>query len=265
MKIGIIGLGVVGNAIKGGFEYLEHEVKVHDIILDTSIEDILDTEICYICVPTNSDENGKCDVSIVESVVRDLSKLNYDGVVGIKSTVEPGTNQKLIDKYNLKICSVPEFLRERCAEQDFIYNTNILVVGTGDSEIYDVVVKSHGTIPIHSVQVKLIEAELVKYFSNTYKSMRITFANTFYKVCEELDANYDAVKDSFLYHGLVEGHYLNVNKEFGGFGGVCLPKDTKAMAYLCKKLDLDLTLFDTIIKENNKFVVKVPKGMRKEI
>ena len=46
---------------------------------------------------------------------------------------------------------------------------------------------------------------------------------------------------------------------------MCLPKDTKAMAYLCKKLDLDLTLFDTIIKENNKFVVKVPKGMRKEI
>lgn len=265
MKIGIIGLGIVGSAIKGGFEYLEHEVKVHDIILETSIEDILDTEICYICVPTNSDEDGKCDISIVESVVSDLSKLNYDGVVGIKSTVEPGTNQKLIDKYNLRICSVPEFLRERCAEQDFIYNTNILVVGTGDSEIYDVVVKSHGTIPIHSVQVKLIEAELVKYFSNTYKSMKITFANTFYGVCEELGANYDVVKDSFLYHGLVEGHYLNVNKEFGGFGGVCLPKDTKAMAHLCKKLDLDLTLFDTIIKENNKFVVKVPKGMRKEI
>jgi UDP-glucose 6-dehydrogenase len=73
------------------------------------------------------------------------------------------------------------------------------------------------------------------------------------------------VKDSFLLHGIQEGHYLNVNKEFGGFGGACLPKDTKAMKYLVEKLNLNLDLFKNILDENDKFVMKVPKGMRREI
>ena len=73
------------------------------------------------------------------------------------------------------------------------------------------------------------------------------------------------VKDSFLFHGVGEGHYLNVNKEFGGFGGTCLPKDTRGLAYLADKLGLDLDIFRLIVNENEKFVVKVPEGMRKEI
>ena len=81
----------------------------------------------------------------------------------------------------------------------------------------------------------------------------------------KLGANNDVVKDSFLLHGIQEGHYLNVNKDYGGFGGTCLPKDTRAMKYLVDKLGLDLKLFETIIQENDKFVVKVPEGMRKEI
>jgi len=84
-------------------------------------------------------------------------------------------------------------------------------------------------------------------------------------LCEKLDANYDVVKDAFLFHGIGEGHYLNVNKEFGGFGGTCLPKDTKGLAYLSEKLGLDLNIFKMIVEENEKFVTKVPQGMRREI
>ncbi len=75
----------------------------------------------------------------------------------------------------------------------------------------------------------------------------------------------DAIKDAFLFHGVGEGHYLNVNKEFGGYGGMCLPKDTKAMKVLCKKYDIDVDIFRFIDEENDKFVKKVPKGMRYEI
>ena len=75
MNIGIVGLGVVGSAIKAGFERIGHDVKEHDVKLYTKIEDVLDTEICYICVPTNSNEDGACDVSIVHEVVGDLDRL----------------------------------------------------------------------------------------------------------------------------------------------------------------------------------------------
>ena len=136
MNIGIVGLGVVGSAIKAGFERIGHDVKEHDVKLYTGIEDVLDTEICYICVPTNSGEDGSCDVSIVHEVVNDLDRLEYKGIVAIKSTVEPGTTEKFRSETNLTMCFVPEFLRERCAEDDFINHNSLLLVGTDSEEVY---------------------------------------------------------------------------------------------------------------------------------
>ena len=266
MNIGIVGLGVVGSACKEGFEKVGHDVFHHDVKLYTKIDDVLNTEVCFICVPTPSSEDGSCDISIVESVIKELSEKNYGGVVAIKSTVVPGTTKVFRERYsNLKIYFVPEFLRERCAVEDFIYNHNVLVIGAEDIETFDLIKKTHGHLPVHIVQVLPIEAELMKYFSNSYKALRITFANSFYKICGELGADYDKIKDAFLFHGVGEGHYLNVNKEFGGFGGTCLPKDTKGLADLVDKLQLDLNIFKTIVEENEKFVMKVPEGMRKEI
>ncbi len=266
MNIGIVGLGVVGTACKNGFEKIGHTVKYHDIKFYTKIEDVLDTEVCFISVPTPSNEDGSCNISIVEEVVGQLNDLEYKGILAIKSTVEPGTNKEFRKKYkNLKLYFVPEFLRERCATEDFIYNHNILVIGAEDEEAFNIIKEAHGDLPVHTVKVNPIEAELVKYFSNNYKALRITFANSFYKLCEELGANYDVVKDSFLFHGVGEGHYLNVNKEFGGYGGTCLPKDTKGLAFLVDKLGLDLNIFKSVVEENDKFVVKVPDGMRREI
>ena len=266
MDIGIVGLGVVGTACKNGFEKIGHKVKYDDVKFYTNIEDVLDTEVCFVSVPTPSNEDGSCDISIVEEVVGQLNDLKYKGVLAIKSTVEPGTNKEFREKYkNLRLYFVPEFLRERCATEDFIYNHNILVIGAEDEDAFNTIKEAHGDLPVHTVKVNPLEAELVKYFSNNYKALRITFANSFYKLCQELGANYDVVKDAFLFHGVGEGHYLNVNKEFGGFGGTCLPKDTKGLAFLIEKLGLDLNIFKTVVEENDKFIVKVPEGMRKEI
>ena len=77
MKIGIIGRGFVGNAISVGFESQGHEVLVHDTKLNTKIEDVLEVPLLYICVPTPSSDDGACDTSIVESVLVELSELNY--------------------------------------------------------------------------------------------------------------------------------------------------------------------------------------------
>ena len=265
MDIGIVGLGVVGTACKNGFEKIGHIVKYHVVKFYTNIEDVLDTEVCFVSVPTPSNEDGSCDISIVEEVGQ-LNDLKYKGVLAIKSTVEPGTNKEFREKYkNLRLYFVPEFLRERCATEDFIYNHNILVIGAEDEDAFNTIKEAHGDLPVHTVKVNPLEAELVKYFSNNYKALRITFANSFYKLCQELGANYDVVKDAFLFHGVGEGHYLNVNKEFGGFGGTCLPKDTKGLAFLIEKLGLDLNIFKTVVEENDKFIVKVPEGMRKEI
>ena len=95
MKIGIVGVGIVGSAIKFGFEKLGHKVFTHDIIYNTSIEDVKDTDVVFICVPTPSLKDGKCDVQIVNDVVSELNGIDYQGIISIKSTVEPGTTKRL--------------------------------------------------------------------------------------------------------------------------------------------------------------------------
>lgn len=267
MKIGVIGIGVVGQAIKDGFEYIGHDVYIYDIkMVETKIENVINSEIVYITVSTLIGLNDECDLSSVNDVVSQLNKLNYKGLVALKSTVEPGTTEKLKIEYpNLRFVFVPEFLKERSAFNDFVFNNNILVVGcdNDNDNDYELIVKSHGSLPVHKVKMTTVEAELMKYFSNTYKATKITFANSFHRVCQHFGANYGVIKDAFLFHGVGESHYLNVNEEFGGYAGVCLPKDTKAMKVLCERHNIDVGIFKFVDNENEKFIKKVPKGMRK--
>ncbi len=175
LRIGVVGVGVVGMAIKQGFEYIGHDVFVYDIKLpETKIEDVINTDIVYVTVSTLIGENDECDLTSVHSVVSKLDKLNYGGLVALKSTVEPGTTDRLSQEYkNLRFCFVPEFLKERCAFNDFVFNNNILVVGTHDEKDYNLIVQSHGNLPVHKVMMTPVESELMKYFSNTYKATKI--------------------------------------------------------------------------------------------
>src|SRR5438128_300813 len=104
VMIGIIGEGIIGGACKYGFEKIDHEVLVHDIKYPNSkLDDLLETEIIYICVPTPSNPDGSCNTEIVEQVVDELHKLKYTGVIAIKSTVKPTTTESLIKKYDNKL------------------------------------------------------------------------------------------------------------------------------------------------------------------
>lgn len=254
-KIGVIGLGVVGTAVYQGFLKLGHTVEGYDIkYKDTNIHGLLKTDIIFLCLPTKAKKDGSCDISIVEGVILELHKLNYNGIIAIKSTVNPGTTDTLIKKFNNnKICHVPEFLREKYALSDFLNNHNILVVGTENDEIYNFVKKIHQNLPKNSVKLKPTESELMKYFSNSYKAMKVTFANTYYEICKYFNINYDSVKDAFLLHDVKEKEYLDVNKKLRGFGGSCLPKDMSAINNFVKNNELDIDLFECIINENKKY------------
>jgi len=261
MKIGIIGLGVVGSACKFGFELAGHTVLTHDIKLDTVIDDVLYSEIIYVCVPTPSNEDGSCNVSIVEEVIYELKKKQYKGIVAIKSTVIPGTTRHLIDQTGLKICFVPEFLRERCAITDFTENHDVCIVGTENNEVYDLVCRSHGNYPEKFVLLTPTEAELCKYFNNVYNAMLIIFSNSFYEACKLKGANYTNIKNAVIERKHINNNYLECNDNFRGFGGMCLPKDVAAMANLMK--DTNVNFFENLLQENKKYKITVFEGMRK--
>ena len=262
MKIGVIGLGVVGTASKNGFESLGHDVIVHDIALNTSIDDILKTGLCFICVPTPSKESGECNTEIVESVVKELTDLNYEGIICIKSTVSPGTTKRLKQKYKNNICFVPEFLRERCATKDFIENHDVCIIGTSSDMYYNIIKDAHGDIPESFVRLTETEAEFCKYFNNTYNATLITFANSFYELCNSMGVNYTNVKNAIVNRKTINNFYLDCDENTRGFGGMCLPKDTKEMAHLCKQLETSVEFFKEVLKENDKYKTTVFKGMR---
>ncbi len=264
MNIGVVGLGVVGSAVKHGLERIGHIVHGYDLKDPaTSLADVIDTEVTFVCVPTPSLADGSCDVSHVIGVVEDLEHARYSGVVAIKSTVTPGTSEVLAGQYpSLRIVFCPEFLRERAAFVDFVQNHDLCVIGTDRDDDYDVVARAHGQLPKNIVRLTRTEAELAKYFSNVFNALRVVFANEFFEVCRAMGADYGAIKSAMVKRVTIEDVYLDCNERFRGFGGVCLPKDTAAFAALVRSLGLDIRLFQTIVDENRKFQVTVPEGMR---
>ncbi len=263
MKIGIVGLGAVGSANAAGFEYLGHEVVAHDIKLNTKITDVANTEIVFLCVPTPQAEDGSCDTHIIESVIKELDNINYKGIIAIRSTVVPGFTQRMIDTFkNLTICFVPEFLRERCAADDFINNHKLLAIGTHDIWVYRKVVKAHGNLPENTEHLTPNEAEVLKYYNNVYAALRVTFANVMYEICNKLDCDYTTIKNAYIKTGKAVDMYLDVNPDLRGYGGMCLPKDTQALAALMNDLELEYNLIQSIHSDNAKFKKTVFNGMR---
>ena len=265
MKIGVVGYGVVGSAVGESLKEIGHDVIPHDITMDTKLSDVLSTEVCFLCVPTPKNEKGECDISIVTSVIEELSNENYKGIICIKSTVVPGTTKDLIGLYpNCSISFVPEFLRERCAKKDFQENHDLCVIGTDSKDDFEKIKSLHGDYPKKVTMVSPTEAELCKYFNNIYNATLVVFANSFYEVCKSLSADYSKVKNTMVQRDHIGDFYISCNEELRGFGGMCLPKDTSAIASLCKDKNIDVDFFSNLLSENQKYEVTVFKGMRKE-
>ena len=266
MKIGIIGLGVVGEANRIGFQSLGHQVSTHDIkYKHSTIQNVVGTDIVFVCVPTPSNNKGECDTTIVEGVINDLVDMKHTGIIAIRSSTVPGFTESMINKYpDHKICFVPEFLRERCAVEDFINNHEVLSVGTNDQEVYYKVVGAHGHYPKQRVQLSPTEAEVMKYYLNLYGATRVVFANAFYEICKKLNADYSKVKDAYIKTGRHGDMYLDVSEDLRGYGGPCLPKDTRAIVRLMERLNIDMDFFRTVDSDNKKLKTTVFEGMREE-
>jgi UDPglucose 6-dehydrogenase len=255
MKIGIVGKGTVGSAVYDGMKSIGHDVSFYDPAYpESKIEDVLDTQVVFVSVPTDQSPDGRCDTTIVEGVVELLNDLGYLGLIAIKSTIEPGTCRRLQKKFPLmRLCSVPEFLRAKSALADFVYNHDLLVIGSDRDEDYEIIEEAHGNLPQRVARVNPTEAEVVKYFNNVHHAMSITFANIAFEVCDALDSDYEKVYNAITQRTCFNPAYLRSNRNVKAFGGHCLPKDTSAWNYLIKNLGLDFTLIQAVLDDNERF------------
>lgn len=241
MKIGVIGIGNVGKANVKGFLSLGHTVLEHDIKYNTKIQDVLDTEIVFVCTHEKD----------VANVVKELNLFEYKGIVAVRSTILPGTTDTLLKQNNLDICFVPEFLRQDYADTDFM-DCALLAIGTYNLASARTVVKAFGNLPKSTEYMLPTEAEILKYYNNCYASLRIVFANMMYDIAKTYNADYDIIKNAYVKTGKSSGQYLNVNENLRGYSGACLPKDTKALMELVEHLHLDYDLIQSVHNDNQK-------------
>ncbi len=258
MKIGIIGVGMVGNTVRHGLSRIGHEIAVFDIKLpNTSLKDVMPSELVFISVPTPQNPDGTCNTSIVENVVGELANANYKGLVVIKSTVEPGTTDKLHARHpNLRLAFCPEFLREKATYTDFVEQHDVCVIGAYHPADFELVKQAHGSLPKDHAHVTPLEAEFCKYFLNVFNALRIVYANQFYDVTKAAGADYQKIREAITKHRVVPPVYLDCNENFRGFGGACLPKDTSAFARYAKKMlgeSQNLSLFEGIVEINKRY------------
>lgn len=272
MKIGIIGLGMVGNAVYQGLMSIGNDVSFYDPkYSESKFEDILDTECVFVCVPTNPRDDGTCDTSIVEKTIKKLDSNGYSGVIVIKSTVTPGTTDEIYNKFcsrieGFRLAFVPEFLRERCALTDFLDNHDVCIIGCYKDEDYEVVKKAHGSIPKNFAKMSPLEAELSKYFNNVFNALRIVFANGFYEICQNLGADYQKIYDAMILRNNINPAYLRCSEKLRGPSGYCLSKDPLAFMHFVENLKLNPTptIFKAIVEDSRIYPKTVLPGMRTE-
>jgi len=259
-KVGIVGQGYVGKALKSGFKSDRIEINTYDKYLsnESSVKNIKElillSEIIFVCVPTPMKKNGECFTEIVEEVVKEIDSFadNRKTVI-IKSTVPPGTTDRL-NKIYKKVSLVfnPEFLTEANFLDDF-KNQKYLILG-GDKK--DLVLISN----LYSIvfpEIKMnhttsINAEIVKYFLNTYLATKVSFANEMKTLCDLVDANYDEIVNLVIQDTRIGKSHLMVPGPDGklGFGGSCFPKDINALLAFSKSLNIEMSVIESAIKAN---------------
>lgn len=259
LKLGILGCGAVGSAIRDVHLSIGQKVVVHDLNLGTELSCLLEADVIFVCLPTPQSSTGECDLTIVEGELKKLDELDYNGIVVMKSTVPPGTGNIFSKRYKFDYVSCPEFLREHSAIDDY-RNQKVHFVGFDcDPSRVKSILKPLGS---DIKEVSLTEAELIKYFHNTFNAWRIIFANAFCELSEKLDANYENILKNVCLLNDYSDKYLKSSDDFKGFGGPCLPKDTAALASVANQLELRSNIWQFCIEENDKWETKLVQGLR---
>ncbi len=271
-KIGVVGLGMVGKETADYFLSQGYQRGKNLFCFDKDpaknfSDDLSQAEIIFVCVPTPQKKDGSCDSSIVESVVRKFSK-DKEKIFVIKSTVEPGTTERLQKKHKTKVFFSPEFLMETRAKENFVKPDRQIVGPAANSaagiglaqKILNILPKAPLISPNiqanpHALKINASEAELGKYGANVFGAMKVVFGNILAdfgagleKVLageKKVKINYNNIRKIVAGDKRIGDAWLNVQYEnYRGFGGYCFPKDLNAFIAFGKKLKRKLAQND---------------------
>lgn len=253
--LGIIGLGFVGGAVQEG---MKNYFNIYSFDIDSTkprtvnslFELIENTNETFLCLPTPMKKTGECDLNILIKVLDEISHIAFslnkqDYIVIIKSTIPPGTTEQLNKDYsNIQIVFNPEFLTEANAIEDY-KNQNRIVIGGPrpySTKVKQIFEKAFPKIPI--IKTNSTIAETIKYITNTFLTVKVSYANEIYQLCQGLDIDYDKVLEYTKYDTRLGSSHWSVPGPDGdfGYGGHCFPKDIAALINVMDNLNIDATM-----------------------
>jgi UDPglucose 6-dehydrogenase len=263
MKIGVIGIGVVGGATYKSFldkcQNSDIEVVAFDKYKNIgTFENMIDTDMVFLCLPTLYNyELMSYDKSSIHEICSELSKVQYKGLVIIKSTVEPTNSQNFADTYNLFVIHNPEFLSARTAYEDF-HNQKHIIIGKTNQIIdchVDKILNFYKTY-YSDADVTLCtstESESIKIFCNNFYSVKIQFFNELYLLCQKINIDYETIRTAMLKNGWINPMHTIVPGTDGqlSYGGMCFPKDTNALLSFMKTVDSPHKILEATVNEHN--------------
>ena len=273
MKIGVLGNGYVGKATQL-FSCEEVDCVVYDKDPDkcvpkgTTLKDLKGSDLVFVCVPTPMKPNGSCDLSIVKSAIKDLTRngIRKNKIV-LRSTVPVGTSEKL------KVNFMPEFLTEKNWQSDF-YNNKEWVFGLDNLNAVDQQgdvmtlpntvllfrellskAKSEDKIKEDAVTfVSTKHAELVKYARNSFLAVKVSFFNEIQEFCVNNNLNFEQVRSLVCKDERIGESHSRVPgpDRKRGYGGTCFPKDISSMLMQMKKSKVQTMVVKAAKNRNEK-------------
>ena len=297
-KIAIIGTGYVGLASAVGFAHLGHDVVGIDIdkekitklsrgkspIYEKDIEVFLkkslkkkkikfstdyskvgSSKFVFLCLPTPQLEDGAADISFILESSKMLSRhLKKSSTVVIKSTVPVNTwklVKEKIDRDDVAIVSNPEFLREGTALQDF-FKPDRIVVGSTDEVKAKEVSSLYKAKKAKIVFTDNTSAEIIKYASNSFLAIKLSFANEIAAYAESTDANALEVLNAMGLDKRIGKDFL---KPGPGWGGMCFPKDVSALKESAREKNVPIPLLDAALESNLKAHARIVEKCKKAL
>ena len=263
-KVNKINKGIPPIYEEGLEEMLKEELKNKRIKATLNYEEIKNTDMTFIAVGTPSNEKGEIDLRYIEDASKKIAEAIKDKdkhLVVVKSTVLPGTTEEVVEKIiksmndRVEVAMNPEFLREGKAIEDFLKPDRIVIGYEGEygKEMLD---KVYEKIDAPKLHVPIKVAEMIKYASNAFLAMKISYANEIGNICKKIGIDvYDVMKGVGM-DFRISPYFLNAGV---GFGGSCFPKDVSALKEYAKNQDYEPLLLEATLKINEMQPIRLVK------
>lgn len=271
-NIAIIGTGMVGGALDRFFKTQNIQAGLYDPPKGLADQSVLrDADMIFIAVPTPYYLDGSgFDDSFMRAAIEAIPVAGK--TIVLKSTILPGTTDKFQKEYpQHRILFNPEFLTESTADQDMQYPRRQIVGYTEKSRCdAERVMGILPRAPFEKI-IPATAAEMVKYFGNAFYALKVAYANQMYDICKKLGIDYSHVQECAGAEPWVGKQHLEVFYQgYRGYGGKCLPKDTRSIIQLGDSSGVDLSLLKAAEAYNNELIksqgldVQWPEGSPKK-